>query len=70
MVISKKPDVLITGADWRGTGIAGSECVLANGGRVEYIEYISGLSSTNIINTLEKYKKSRSTRKSPKVVTK
>jgi len=49
-----KPDVLIKGADWKGKGIVGSDCVLAHGGKVEYIKYISGLSSTNIINRIRK----------------
>ena len=49
-----KPDILIKGADWKGKGVAGSDVVEANGGKVEYIDFIVPCSSTNIIETILK----------------
>jgi len=49
-----KPDVLIKGDDWKGKGVAGSDVVEANGGKVEYIKFIDQCSSTNIIEKILK----------------
>lgn len=49
-----KPDILIKGADWKGKGAVGSDCVRANGGKIEYIKYIPGFSSTDIIKRMAK----------------
>jgi D-beta-D-heptose 7-phosphate kinase/D-beta-D-heptose 1-phosphate adenosyltransferase len=46
------PDVLVKGLDWKGKPIAGSDFVLAHGGKVEYINMEDGLSTTNIINKI------------------
>lgn len=45
-----KPDILVKGGDYKTEDIAGSDIVLANGGKVMIINYIEGYSTTNIIN--------------------
>lgn len=54
LIEAVKPDILIKGADWKGKGAVGSECVRAYGGKVKFIKYIKGLSSTGIINRIAK----------------
>jgi D-beta-D-heptose 7-phosphate kinase/D-beta-D-heptose 1-phosphate adenosyltransferase len=48
-----KPDILIKGADWKGKGAVGSDLVLANGGKIEFIKFIEGFSSTDIIKRIK-----------------
>ncbi|GMU86783.1 MAG: glycerol-3-phosphate cytidylyltransferase [Ignavibacteriales bacterium] len=51
------PDILVKGADWDVSKIAGKDIVEANGGEVKTIPFINFTSTSNIINTiLEKYK--------------
>ncbi|MBF0478757.1 MAG: D-glycero-beta-D-manno-heptose 1-phosphate adenylyltransferase [Candidatus Omnitrophica bacterium] len=47
-----KPDILIKGADWKGKPVAGSDAVIASGGKVEFVEYVDGFSTTNIIKKI------------------
>lgn len=47
------PNLLIKGEDYIGKEIAGSECVIGNGGQVHYIPLLKGFSTTNIINKVE-----------------
>ncbi|MBN1869888.1 MAG: D-glycero-beta-D-manno-heptose 1-phosphate adenylyltransferase [Candidatus Omnitrophica bacterium] len=54
LIEAVKPDVLIKGADWKGKGAVGSECVRSYGGRVKFIKYVKGCSSTGIINRILK----------------
>ena len=54
LIEAVKPDILIKGADWKGKGAVGSECVRAYGGKVKFIKYVKGLSSTRIINRIVK----------------
>ena len=54
LIETLKPDILIKGADWKGKGAVGSECVRAYGGKVKFIKYVKGLSSTGIINRIVK----------------
>lgn len=53
IVIKKiKPDILIKGADWKKSNIAGSDFVESYGGRVITIKLVKGLSTTNLINKI------------------
>ena len=54
LIEAVKPDILIKGADWKGKGAVGSECVRAYGGKVKFIKYVKRLSSTRIINRIVK----------------
>ena len=44
------PDILFKGTDYKNKKVVGSESVIKNGGKVEYIDMINGISTTNIIN--------------------
>ena len=46
------PDVLVKGGDYVATEIAGSEHVVAAGGKVEVLGFHEGFSSTDILNKL------------------
>ena len=46
------PDVLVKGGDYVATEIAGSEHVIAAGGKVEVLPFYEGFSSTDILNKL------------------
>ncbi|MCK6615116.1 MAG: D-glycero-beta-D-manno-heptose 1-phosphate adenylyltransferase [Ignavibacteriaceae bacterium] len=51
------PDILVKGADWDISKIAGRDIVEANGGEVKTIPFINFTSTSNIIKTiLDKYK--------------
>lgn len=51
------PDILVKGADWDPSKIAGRDVVEANGGEVKTIPFINFTSTSNIIKTiLDKYK--------------
>ena len=43
------PNILFKGADNRNTNIVGSESVIKNGGKIEFIDILDGFSTTNII---------------------
>ena len=43
------PNILFKGADYRNTNIVGSESVIKNGGKIEFIDILDGFSTTNII---------------------
>ncbi len=43
------PDILVKGSDYQVEQIVGSECILANGGKVMTLDYLEGCSTTNII---------------------
>jgi D-beta-D-heptose 7-phosphate kinase/D-beta-D-heptose 1-phosphate adenosyltransferase len=43
------PNILFKGADYRNKQVVGSENVIRNGGKVEFINIIDGFSTTNII---------------------
>lgn len=46
------PNILVKGGDWQVNQIAGSEWVLAHGGRVETIPLVPGCSTTKIIESI------------------
>jgi D-beta-D-heptose 7-phosphate kinase/D-beta-D-heptose 1-phosphate adenosyltransferase len=52
LICAVQPDVLVKGGDYRPADVAGAECVLRNGGRVEIIPLIEGRSSTRVIDAL------------------
>lgn len=43
------PDVLVKGGDYRVSDIAGANCVLKNGGKVEILSFVDGCSTSAII---------------------
>lgn len=43
------PNVLFKGADYKSKNVVGSESVIKNSGRVEFIDILDGFSTTNII---------------------
>lgn len=49
-----QPDVLVKGGDWKVRDIAGSDIVLARGGKVMSIRYVPGFSTTNLIKKIAK----------------
>ncbi|MFA5063413.1 MAG: D-glycero-beta-D-manno-heptose 1-phosphate adenylyltransferase [Candidatus Omnitrophota bacterium] len=51
-----KPDILVKGADWSKSKIAGSDFVASYGGKVATIKLVEGLSTTNLINKIAKAK--------------
>ena len=44
-----KPNVLFKGADYKNKIVIGAECVIKNGGKIEFIDILDGFSTTNII---------------------
>jgi len=51
-----KPDILVKGADWHVSKIAGKDFVESYGGKVKTISYIKGYSTTSIINKIKALK--------------
>jgi D-beta-D-heptose 7-phosphate kinase/D-beta-D-heptose 1-phosphate adenosyltransferase len=43
------PNILFKGADYKNKKVIGSDCVIKNGGKVEFIDILDGFSTTNII---------------------
>tara|TARA_A100001015_G_scaffold284991_1_gene352057 strand:+ start:4479 stop:4952 length:474 start_codon:yes stop_codon:yes gene_type:complete len=43
------PNILFKGSDYKNKEVIGSESVIKNGGKVEFIEILEGFSTTNII---------------------
>tara|TARA_B100000787_G_scaffold156949_1_gene133412 strand:- start:563 stop:1042 length:480 start_codon:yes stop_codon:yes gene_type:complete len=43
------PNILFKGADYKNKKVIGSECVIKNGGKIEFIDILDGFSTTNII---------------------
>ena len=43
------PNILFKGADYKDKKVIGSDCVIKNGGKVEFIDILDGFSTTNII---------------------
>lgn len=44
------PNILFKGADYKHMKVIGSESVIKNGGKVEFIDMVNGISTTKIIN--------------------
>ena len=44
------PDILFKGTDYKNKKVVGSESVIKNGGKVEFIDMVNGISTTKIIN--------------------
>ena len=47
-----QPDILVKGADYAPSSIAGYDIVMAKGGQVKTIELLEGYSTTSLINRL------------------
>jgi D-beta-D-heptose 7-phosphate kinase/D-beta-D-heptose 1-phosphate adenosyltransferase len=45
------PDILFKGADYRNKRVIGSEYVIKNGGKIEFIDILDGFSTTGIIES-------------------
>ena len=43
------PDILFKGYDYKYKEVVGSEIVIKNGGKIEFIDFLDGFSTTNII---------------------
>jgi len=43
------PNILFKGADYRNKNVVGSEIIIKNGGKIEFIDILDGFSTTNII---------------------
>jgi len=43
------PNILFKGADYKNKKVFGSECVIKNGGKIEFIDILDGFSTTEII---------------------
>jgi rfaE bifunctional protein nucleotidyltransferase chain/domain len=52
LIIAAKPDVLIKGADWKKSQIAGAAEVESWGGKVKLIPLVAGKSTTSIIQKM------------------
>lgn len=48
------PDSLVKGGDWKPEQIAGSKCVLENGGEVHSLDFVEGHSTTSMIDSITK----------------
>lgn len=53
LIASVVPDVLVKGAEYRVEEIAGSDVVLASGGKVERIDLTDGFSTTELIRKIK-----------------
>ncbi|MCK5876872.1 MAG: bifunctional D-glycero-beta-D-manno-heptose-7-phosphate kinase/D-glycero-beta-D-manno-heptose 1-phosphate adenylyltransferase HldE [Candidatus Marithrix sp.] len=49
------PDILVKGSDYKIEQIAGSDCVLAQGGQVLTLDFLEGCSTSNIIKTITNF---------------
>ena len=49
-----RPDVLVKGADWKGSAIAGAEFVRSYGGKVRLIPFVKGFSTTGLLKKIER----------------
>lgn len=54
LINALKPDVLVKGADWKKSQIAGAKEVESWGGKVVLIKLVPGRSTTNIIEKMRK----------------
>jgi rfaE bifunctional protein nucleotidyltransferase chain/domain len=54
LIVALAPDVLVKGADWEASEIAGHDEVLARGGRVERIEVVPGVSTSELIRRIRR----------------
>jgi D-beta-D-heptose 7-phosphate kinase/D-beta-D-heptose 1-phosphate adenosyltransferase len=53
IIAAIKPDILIKGADWKGTPVVGEDLVK----KIEFVKYIQGFSTTKIIEKIIKSEK-------------
>ena len=54
LICNVLPDLLVKGGDYRPEEIAGSDCVIKNGGGVEVLSLRDGCSTSNIIQSAQK----------------
>lgn len=50
------PDILVKGGDYQPEGIAGGDCVIANGGEVKVLRFVDGCSTTALIDSFRTMK--------------
>ena len=49
IIKSLLPNILFKGSDYKNKKVVGSECIIRNGGKIEFIDILDGFSTTNII---------------------
>lgn len=54
LICAVKPHVLVKGADWKKSQIAGAQEVESWGGKVKLVSFVPGRSTTNIIEKMRK----------------
>ena len=54
LICAVRPDVLVKGGDYTPGEVAGGECVVANGGRVEILPFVAGCSTSAIIDAIRR----------------
>ena len=47
------PNVIVKGGDYRPEAVAGGQCVIENGGKVEILSFVEGQSTSNIIRKIQ-----------------
>ncbi len=52
LILAARPDVLVKGADWKKSQIAGASEVESWGGKVKLVKLVPGRSTTNIIQKM------------------
>jgi D-beta-D-heptose 7-phosphate kinase/D-beta-D-heptose 1-phosphate adenosyltransferase len=52
LICAVKPDLLVKGGDYRPEQIAGYDCVVQNGGRVQVLGYLAGRSTSRILDAI------------------
>jgi D-beta-D-heptose 7-phosphate kinase/D-beta-D-heptose 1-phosphate adenosyltransferase len=52
LICEVKPDLLVKGGDYAPEQIAGHDCVVRNGGRVEVLGYLQGRSTSSILHAI------------------
>jgi D-beta-D-heptose 7-phosphate kinase/D-beta-D-heptose 1-phosphate adenosyltransferase len=45
------PDIIFKGADYKNKKVVGSDFIIQNGGKIEFIDILDGISTTNIIKS-------------------
>jgi len=53
LICSVLPDVLVKGGDYQIKEIAGHECVISNGGKVEVLQFLDGCSTSQIVEKIK-----------------
>jgi D-beta-D-heptose 7-phosphate kinase/D-beta-D-heptose 1-phosphate adenosyltransferase len=52
LICEVKPDILVKGGDYLPEQIAGYDCVVRHGGRVQVLGYLAGRSTSRILDAI------------------